>query len=218
MTCNLRMHWESYKMIRSSQLILYDFMYDKVSDKDWYNHEIAGILWGIQSSLPFQRSPFSRIPGAVAGAPGTTALKEAASSHRISRRNPEFFDALWPNELWLEISWNWDLWYLMICYTILTIQYFYNTYTIPLYLQEMGGVTTGHQRFHPAMGCHVKSAPGRLMGCHVAKYWVAGSSCAPSLGVVTNFLCYPLNMYRDANISVYILCVCIYIYINMIDR
>ena len=126
------MHWESYKMIRSSQLILYDFMYDKVSDKDWYNDEIAGILWGIQSSLPFQRSPFSRIPGAVAGAPGTTALKEAASSHRISRRNPEFlmiFDQRDFDLKYHEIGTYDILWYLIqyLPYSTSTIliQYLY---------------------------------------------------------------------------------------------
>ena len=64
----------------------------------------------------------------------------------------------------------------------------------------------------------------RLMGCHVAKYWVAGSSCAPSLGFLIFLLSIPhvhrcecvyiyIYVYTWLYIYIYILIICVFIYI-----
>ena len=79
---------------------------------------------------------------------------------------------------------------------------------------------------------HIKStldsrSRRRLMGCHVAKYWVAGSSCAPSLGFLIFLLSIPhvhrcecvyIYMYTHDYTYIYInhMCVCIYIYMYVL--
>jgi hypothetical protein len=74
---------------------------------------------------------------------------------------------------------------------------------------------------------HIKStldsrSRRRLMGCHVAKYWVAGSSCAPSLGFLIFLLSIPhvhrcecvyIYMYTHDYTYIYILIICVFVYI-----